>query len=160
MKFELPNQIQAQLAEVARIESCIARSINFRPKRGPVPKICINKPLPCLVSDMSGMDRLHRMYAAVVGTKYQGNKRIGSATLYADLLQYFIMLKRNGITLPRNKSLSVKACQLGLPDILRRHGRTDLTDRALLNSNNRKQIARKMDRIFSHIADVIENTPA
>lgn len=165
---KLSAQIQTQIAEADRIEYWIAQSLSqiqnqqtMRPKPGPKPKILPKKPLVCLSANTAKeMDRLLLMHGAAIGKRARGNSRIGRTLMYAELLQHFILLKRNGITLPRNKSLSAKACQYGLPEILRRHECTDLSDKVLLNGIKRKQLADKMDRIFSRIADVIENTPA
>jgi hypothetical protein len=157
----LPRQIQLQAYEVARFQNAICRHRELRPSPGPKPGIKIFKPGAFFVASSSEqLDKLLRMLQIAVGSRVQGNKRIGKARLYADLIQHFVLLKMKHISLPRNKSLSRKAMQHGLGEILRSHGYTSRSDEYLLtNSRARQEIANKLDRIFSRVAAVVEDKP-
>lgn len=128
-------------------------------KRGRPKKEIIVSPLKhfdVFVADSrEKLEDLLNSHRRLVGAAYRGNKRRGKSALYADLLQFFISLKAQGITLPRNKSLSRKVCELGIGDILRRHGCTEESDGDLLRNklNCRKKLAKKMNGIFEQIAN-------
>jgi hypothetical protein len=155
---KLPKQIGDQLDAANRIQHKIAEHAIDNPKPGPRKSSAPpHKPLVCFTADSADkLENCITKFAAVIGSKTRGNKRIGKAALYADLLQYFMLLKDQGVTLPRNKSLSARACNFGLGEILRRHGCTDLTDRALMNGEHRKRVAAKMDRIFTHVSKTLK----
>jgi len=158
---QLPAQVQEQLREVENIERAIKYHLETNAKRGPKP---IHIPTPFIwfcADDEGDLNETVRVFTEAIGRKSRGNKRIGKLALYADLTKYFLLLKRHGVTLPRNKSLSKKACQYGLGEILRRHRCTVLSDNMIMKSGDeRNKIAARMDRVFSRVADVIENTPA
>lgn len=159
----LPKQVLEQMRDAVAIEEGIAREIFKRPKPGPArssrePKTLIAS---FTANSESELERQLHVHRSVIGKKARGNKRIGRAELYADLVAHFMLLKHRGVTLPRNKSLSKKACEFGLGEILRRHGSTDLSDSLILKSGTaRNQIAAKMDRLFTRVAAEVENTPA
>lgn len=157
----LPRQVQDQLREVDAIEREIENYLFRHPRRGPK-KIHIRAPFIMFITDNEKDTTRHiQIFNNAVGKKVRGNKRIGKKALYADLVKYFLLLKRHGVTLPRNKNLSKKACQYGLGEILRRHERTSLSDNLLMKSGSERNIiAANMDRIFSRVADCVENTPA
>ncbi len=114
-----------------------------------------------IADDEKSLNQCLAVYFNAVGKKGPGNKRLGKRELYADLVKYFLVLKQHGVTLPRNKSLSKRAFQFGLGVILRCHKYTNLSDVLLLKSGlQRNKIAANMDRIFSRVADSVENTPA
>lgn len=99
---------------------------------------------------------------ATLGPRTCGNKRWGkaNAALYADLLEHGRRLQRCGVTLPRNKSLSVAACSHGLGEILRRHGCTSFSDAQIQNDSKiRRKIGNKMSRKFGRVADGVEFYP-
>jgi hypothetical protein len=157
---KLPKQIRDQLDAANWIQRQIVEHAIDSPKPGPRKTTPPYKPLIFFTADSAGeLEDLVTKYASAIGYKTRGNKRIGKAALYANLVQYFTLLKRHGVTLPRNKSLSARACQFGLGEILRRHGCTDLTDRALMNGENRKKVAAKMDRIFTRVSKTLEQRP-
>ena len=158
----LPQQVQKQLAEAANVERKIAYYVLKNPKRGPAPMRQAQQALVGFVTDSNAeLDTLMLHFEAVVGPERRGNKRRGQQALYADLVAYFHLLKRRGITLPRNKSLSARAVALGLGEILRRHSYTTDSDETLIRRGDRRQaLADKLDRVFSRVAKVVENTPA
>lgn len=165
----LPRQLQDQLCEVDEWERGLRAFAFKHPKRGPKPTKKLDPVIMFFARNEIGkeadsvkeLDRQWRIFFNAVGKKVRGNKRIGEKALYADLVKYFLLLEQHGVTLPRNKSLSKKACQYGLGEILRRHGCFDLSDNQLMKSGLiRNKISAKMDRIFSRIADSVENTPA
>lgn len=157
----LPRQLQDQLREVDEWERGLKAFAFMHPKRGPKPTKKLAPVIMFITDNEKDTARHMRIFINVVGKKVRGNKRIGKQALYADLVKYFLLLKRHGVTLPRNKSLSMKACQYCLGEILRRHNCTSLSDNLLMKSGDaRKIIVDRMDRIFSHVADCIENPPA
>lgn len=160
--FKLPCQVQKQLVEAEAIQRQIEQH-NFRlPKPGPQPAHPKVGFVPALCADSEAeLLGLMRSFSKSVGPVLRGNKRLGRAALYADLIQYFYLLRQRDITLPRNKSLSAKACAYGLGVILRKHGCTEFSDNRLeTNSRSRQEVASKMDRIFSRVAEAVENNPA
>jgi hypothetical protein len=110
-----------------------------------------------VADNLEELDHMLSLHRQIVGPAYRGNKRRGKSQLYADLLQFFMSLKKDGITLPRNKCLSRKVCQLGLGDILRRHGCTERNDVALaVNQNScRERLAVKMNGIFTRVTEAL-----
>lgn len=157
----LPRQLQDQLREVDKWERELRRFAFKHPKRGPKPTKKLGPVIMFITDNEKDTARHMRIFINAVGKKVRGNKRIGKQALYADLVKYFLLLKRHGVTLPRNKSLSKKACQYGLGEILRRHECTSLSDNLLIKSGSeRSVIAARMDRIFNRVADCIENPPA
>lgn len=157
----LPRQVQEQLRVVDKLEREIAAYVFKHPRRGPK-KIYVRPPFVMFITDNEDeTTRQMLIFANAVGKKSRGNKRIGRAGLYAELVKYFLLLKRNNTTLPRNKSLSKKACLYGLGEILRRYNCCSESDNLILRSGEkRNKIAAKMDRVFSRVADSVENTPA
>ena len=152
----LPPPIQRQLRAVANIERHLEIALFKKPKRGPIKPVIYSPPIGFSADSDPELDTQLKAYWGAVGKKARGNKRIGKAALYADLVQHFLLLKHKGISLPRNKSLSKQACQFGLGEILRRHGCTPLSDNMLLKSGiERNKVAAKMDRIFSRIASFV-----
>lgn len=155
----LPKQIEAQLAEAAKEVRQLQRYEFAHPKRGPEPKEqqSPKTPINMLVfTTKVERDDFCIKFDNCIGKRARGNKRIGKIELYADLVAHFILLKRLGITLPRNKRLSSKACQHGLGEILRRHDCTQFTDEELLrNGEKRRLVVVKMDRIFAHVASIV-----
>lgn len=157
----LPRQLQDQLREVDEWYRGLRTFAFKHPKRGPKPCHVYEPPILFIADDERESSHQLHVFLAAVGEKKRGNKRIGRQALYADLVKYFLLLKRHGVTLPRNKNLSKKACQYGLGEILRRHKCTLLSDNLLMKSGTeRSVIAARMDRIFSRVADCIETPPA
>ena len=98
---------------------------------------------------------------STLGPRTPGNKRWGRTPLYADLVENFRKLRSLGIALPKGKSLSKKALRMGLGDILRKHGCTELTERTLeKNTKKRNDLANKMSRVFGRVSEAIEKNPA
>lgn len=161
-EIKLPAQIVWQEYEAARIEREIERHMAAHPKPGPEPVEKEPTPLVALAADTEQeLDRLLSAFNAVIGRPARGNKRLGLKAMYAELVEHFFYLKRLGITLPKNKSLSAAACSHGLGEILRRHKKTTYSDTELLtNGQKRLEVASKMDRVFGHVASYVENTPA
>jgi hypothetical protein len=152
----LPVSIQHQLREVEANERRIEYDLFKNPKRGRIKRVIYSPTIGFSADSDPELETKLKAYWGAVGKKARGNKRIGKAALYAELVQHFLLLKHKGITPPRNKSLSKKACQFGLGEILRCHGCTDLDDHVLMtNGIKRNKVAAKMDRIFSRIASFV-----
>jgi hypothetical protein len=159
---ELPPPISRQrmAAKVAEnlLKRCIERQAQNRPKRGPKARIDEYKKRAIYSADTeSELDCAIAATAKVIGTNTRGNKRLGNTRLYSDLVQQFQLLKKLGITLPKGGGLSLKACQHGLIEILRRHGCLNAThtDHALKSSKARAELGHKLARIFNDICESI-----
>lgn len=99
---------------------------------------------------------------AVIGPRTRGNKRRGRLALYADLLHCFMALKAGRITTPRGGSLSRKAWDNGLANVLVRHGVVKVEAVQFLSRNGaeRAKIGRRLKREFDAVALTIQkNTP-
>ena len=157
-EVKLPAQLDAQILDAKARMLAIARHIELNPKPGPAPVKRERTSFAVLTAaDSTALEERVCAYGAAIGPKVRGNKRLGKKALYADLVVAFDMLRRQGIVLPRNKSLSKKAFQFGLGDVLRLHGCTNQKDKLLVsNGGARKAVAVRMDRIFSRIADAVE----
>ncbi len=162
----IAKRLEALEAQEREIERRIAQDIARRPgKRGPE-KLHAGRPLQLVgfVADPEDMPALESALVRALGPRARGNKRHGGAGRYAALVQAFFELQARGIKLPRNKSLSAKAVRAGLGDVLQDLGLigADLNAAELLarNSRKRQDVANKLDRVFSCIADAVENTPA
>jgi hypothetical protein len=152
----LPQQVQRQLREADNIVRAIQFNSFKRPKRGQKGQVRYGPFIWFSADSDPELAMQLNAYWNAVGKKARGNKRIGKAALYADLVKHFLLLKRKGVTRPRNKSLSKKACQFGLGEILRRHGCTKVSDHLLLNNGiARQKIATRMDRIFSRVSTFV-----
>lgn len=132
--------------------------------RGRPRKAVTTKDTPALavfVADsLHELDVLHQAWHQAIGQPVRGNKRLGRPRLYADLVQHFTTLRRLGVTLPRGRSLSARACKYGLGDILRKHGCTRYTDVELVrNSVKRQALATKMNSVFNRVSDAVKSTP-
>lgn len=130
-----------------------------RPRKAATPE---NAPLLAVfVADsLVELDVLHQAWDQAIGQPVRGNKRLGRPRLYADLVQHFTELRRLGVTLPRGKSLSARACEYGLGDILRKHGCTSYSDAELVRSSSKRHIlASKMNSVFVRISDAVKSTP-
>ncbi len=110
-----------------------------------------------VADNLTGLNTLMKRHRSLIRGKYRGNKRLGRTALYAELLQFFTLLKELRITVPRNGSLSLQVCALGIGDILRRHGCTEFTDiQLLLNTNHcRERLGKKMRGIFAQVYKVL-----
>jgi hypothetical protein len=162
----LAERLAALEAQERDIERRIAQDIVRRPgKRGPE-KIHASQNLQLVgfVADPEDMPALEAALVRALGPRARGNKRHGIAGRYAALVQAFFELQARGIKLPRNKSLSAKAVRAGLGDVLQDLGLigADFNAAELLarNSRKRQSVANNLDRVFSRIADAVENTPA
>lgn len=152
--------LPAQIERAAHEADAIVKRMAMRPKPGPVPKTRY-RPSAILTADSEEtLDALIAAHARAVGKRERGNKRLGAARLYADLVQEFHTLHRKGITLPRNKSLSRNALvHSNLGDVLRKHGYTTETDEALIkNGAKRRALAHRLDRVFARVAEAVEKT--
>lgn len=140
--MSLPKQIQEQIRAAEQIDRLIAAEKEMKPRKGRPPKeqATLNKTVVLSALSNDGLNDICETLCEVVGRKARGNKRRGEAALYTDLLQYFLLLKSKGITLPRNGSLSLKACMYGLFEILQRHGYTG-SEAGLKNRIQRDKIA-------------------
>lgn len=81
-----------------------------------------------------------------------GNKRLGRKLYYSDLLNYFLLLQRLGIKLPRN-FLSRSACELGLIDLLKKHNKipASISHKNTFNSRELEKIRKSNESAFSRI---------
>lgn len=154
----LPLQVQNQLREVAQIERKFARWKSNNPARGRPKSNRVQKSQWAFVADSDNeLDELLLALAVSIGPRQRGNKRIGQSDFYAAVVREFAKLKRWGITLPRNKSLSSRACQHGLGDVLREYGITTCNDNVLAkNSKERQRIANRCDRSFTRVANALK----
>lgn len=131
---------------------------------GPTPKA---KNLSRVVYIASGIDDdvedVFKVAAAALGPRKRGAKQWGDAQLYVDLASYCLGLRKAAITMPRGGSLSKKAAMHGLGQLLRKHGymTSETPDDALLDSEFRLKIGKRLATQFGRIADAIEgkNTP-
>jgi len=128
----------------------VGKAKPFRPRA-----IVVGSTLPDLKKQLAELSE-------VVGEVARGNKRIGRAGLYAELLAHFRTLRQRGVTLPRGKSLSSDACSHGLGDILRKHRYTTCSDKKLMtNGKERARIGNSLSRVFERVAQAVEKpTPA
>jgi hypothetical protein len=158
----LPKQVAQQLAEADQIQKRIIEDARARRKPGPNRRFEYKKGISLYADSEEQISTMLDATLKVIGPKKPGNKRIGRTALYGDLVQYFSLLKKHGVTLPRGGSLSLAACEHGLGNILREHGylHPDKTDRALANSKTRSDLAHKLARIFDRVAKAVESTPA
>lgn len=87
----------------------------------------------------------------------RGNKRLGVRQYYADLLEYFLDLKKMEITLPKNV-LSSKACNLSLITILKKHGKMpkEFENRSKFNSQDRERIRKSNESGFKRIISILK----
>lgn len=154
----LPIQVQNQLRESEQIQRRIEHWDLVHPKRGRPKTQRIRAAMPSFAGDTPGeLDTLIAAHAGAVGPPNRGNKRIGQSDFYAALVREFAKLKRWGVTLPRNKSLSRRACQYGLGDVFREYGITTCNDNVLAkNSKERKRIANRCDRSFTRVANALK----
>lgn len=81
-----------------------------------------------------------------------GNKRLGRKLYYSDLLNYFLLLQRHGINLPRN-FLSKNACELGLINLLKKHDKipASISHKSSFNSGELERIRKSNESAFSRI---------
>lgn len=161
-KGALPKIVHDQSVDAEKILERINDYNLMHPKRGP--RKIHPKSLPVVgfcAETEAELDNLLRLYRVVVGKPAKGNSRRGKkASLYADLVSHFSLLRQQGVTLPRGKSLSAKACQYGLGEILRRHGYDIPSDQVLLRDGRaRRDVANMMDGIFSHVTAAFKKTP-
>jgi len=107
----------------------------------------------------SGLTRKILLFNRIIGSnKFDhqainiGNKRLGRKKYYSDLLNYFLILQRLGIKLPRN-FLSRRACELGLIDLLKKHNKipTNLSQKNTFNSRELQKIRKSNESAFSRI---------
>ena len=153
--MKLPKSISIQVADADGIEKTIQRHLANSPPVGrPLTKTTKNKEFAIFVEDSEEeLNKDLAILARVIGSKTQGNKRLGKQKLYADLIKAFKNLKSLGITLPKNKSLSGRAIPHGLGEVLRTHGLTKLSDNALVkNPSERQRIANANSGIFERVA--------
>ena len=95
----------------------------------------------------------------ILGPKGVGNRRRAPAMarVYADLLEIFYRLQAKNICLPRGGSLSSKAVQAGLGQVLKSHGYTNhSTEWLAKDTAERRRLGKVMKKHFARIADVIE----
>lgn len=152
-----PIPILKQIAEAERIERAIRRQQEKYPPGGR-PSTTQTASFPAFSGDTEEeLITIFKAYLAAVGKNTRGNKRLGRKTLFADLVTDFWMLKKHGVTLPRHKHLSKKACEYGLGETLRKHGLTIHSDKLLTtNSRIRLGIAKKHHSLFARVSDAIE----
>jgi hypothetical protein len=149
-----------RIAEVAQKKHIERRRLIARPgapRTGSQPR-----KIPTIVIGDSPEDLEDRLQSlgSVLGLRVAGKKRWGRTALFAELLTEFRKLEASGITLPRNKSLSVEALSMGLGDALRRHGCTNLSDPVLRRDSRKRQfLANKMSRIFGDVHAAIRKYP-
>ena len=81
-----------------------------------------------------------------------GNKRLGRKLYYSDLYNYFLLLKRLGIKLPKN-CLSKSACELGLINLLKKHNKipVNISQKSTFNSRELEIIRKSNESAFSRI---------
>lgn len=141
-------------------DALLMRGLNRgRPRKAATPE---NAPVRAVfVADsLAELDVLQQTWEQAIGPPVRGNKRLGRQRLYADLVQHFIELRRRGVTPPRGRSLSARACAYGLGDILRKHGCTSYSDAELVRSSAKRHIlASKMSSVFLRISDAVKSTP-
>jgi hypothetical protein len=158
---ELPPPIKRQQVVAKMEQTLVDRAVERRAmtshKPGPVARVEYKKGAIFSADTESEIVSMNAAAAKVVGTKTRGNKRLGSPLLYSDLVQQFQVLKKLKITLPKGGSLSLRACQHGLIEILRLHGclKETHTDQALKSSKVRAEVGHKMARIFDDICRAI-----
>jgi hypothetical protein len=168
-KQSLPKQVQDQALKARLLQDKLSQNNNthdpeLNPKRGstetPISKtasvmVIGNKP-----EDIIDEDILKKLELSI-GSGMRGNKRRGRLQLYTEIAIEMKKLQSRGITLPRNQSLSKKACEHGLANVLRNHGYTKHSDKGLLrDSAERRRIGNNMSRVFEQVASAVENTPA
>jgi hypothetical protein len=158
----LPLHVLRALAEIAKHERTIELYKANNPQRGPEPRPKKAAPAPALVADTEQeLNELTQAFKAAIGNHARGNRRLGRKRLYAALIQDFYRLKKLGINLPRNKSLSRKATMYGLAETLFSHGITQESESLITSKSSagvalRKRIAMANDRVFRRVADAVE----
>lgn len=157
-----PEQIQRQIVYAEHLQKRLIENLKAETihKRGPKPFRQSVPSVAIVVGETySESELLYDALISAIGKPSKGNKRHGRRELYADLVMAFSYLQRLGITLPRNKSLSARACMHGLGEVLRRHGCTEESDQALIRNANgcRMRLGKTLDRVFSRVANALEN---
>lgn len=155
----LPPAIQRQARGAENIKRALAAEAERHPRKGPEPTTQSENRLRATLWGDSPEERdaLTAAYLDACGPAVRGNKRLGRSNLYAGLVQAFSALKKRGITLPRNRSLSKDALSFQLGEVLRDHGCTDLSDVELTkNGSKRTALAKRMDSAFKVVADALE----
>ncbi len=160
--IQLPEQIQRQIDHADHVHKRFLEKLKEKAahKRGPKPLKQRGAPVAIVIGETyRESESLYDALVSAIGKPARGNKRQGRRALYADLVMAFAELQRLGITLPRNKSLSARACMHGLGEVLRRHGCTEESDLALIKNANgcRLLLGKCLDDVFSRVANALEN---
>jgi hypothetical protein len=149
----LPKQVAAEQSAAEKIETWIRNSIR---NRGGRPRARVKHNV--FVGDsLEELDAALFAHATAIGKKTRGNRRIGEAAFYADLIQSAIEMRRAGIRPPKGGSLSRWACdaKFRLGEILRKHNKiSEKQMKALeINSEVRLEIGKKLRRQFTRISN-------
>jgi hypothetical protein len=163
----LPRTIRDAVRRAQEIQFKIRDETYRKRKCGRPPKNKIQlltKQYSVFVTDSEpALNALLEQHQQLIGMAYRGNKRRGKSYVYSVLLVFFCRLRANGITLPRNKSLSLKALELGINeltigDFFRQYKYTTASDIELIRNSNhcRKKIAIKMNGLFTHVARIVD----
>jgi hypothetical protein len=147
------------------------------PRRGRPPKKSNRTPFALtLVGDSpEELDQKLAIFERIIGPKKRGNKRRGKLQLYVDLWRCFENMRLAGVKPPVGGNLSryafdfnrgmsfgtedvsthEKESSVFLGDVLRRHKITRRSDELLFkSSSHRLAIARRMRRVFDHVAKI------
>ena len=155
--MKLSKSIQKQIAKAEEIEQTIKRENKIRPRAGRPSTKTTDIKYPVYVEDSEKeLAEILSIHNKVIGSRTRGNKRIGNEAYYADLIKAFKKLKKLGITLPKNKSLSRYAIPHGLGEVLRNYGLTNMSDDGLMkNGTERQKIIDSQNNIFERVAKEI-----
>ena len=159
-EVRLPKPIQQQVNE---LEYDYAKWLRFEQQRvrrgrpsGPGKYI---KPVLLFSDTEQGFLQKQDHFRKILGPKSVGNRRHTpkQAKLYADLLEAFYRLQEKKIRLPRGGSLSGKAVEESVWEVLYQHGRTSHSkNRLIKDSAMRTRLGKAMKSVFARVADAIE----